>query len=141
MKSLKEYIRINEGIFDPENVTFKDFSTANELLEIVNLDNSVTKDKCELKKIYFNTDLKLEDGTTVKDNVNKNKADFKKYGLANYVTGSTTSEMKTILAKYDKADKEIGPDTMGTADGTLIVRMLKLDNGKEEPMAIVVFNK
>lgn len=139
MKSLKEYIKICEGIFDPDNVTFRDFSTANELLEIVNLDNSVTKDKAELQKIYFNTDLKLEDGTTVKDNVNNNKADFKKYGLANYVTGSNTSEMETIMSKYDKADKEIGPDTVGTANGQLIVRLLKLDNGKTEPMAIVVF--
>ena len=139
MKSLKEYIKICEGIFDPDNVTFRDFSTANELLEIVNLDNSVTKDKAELQKIYFNTDRKLEDGTTVKDNVNNNKADFKKYGLANYVTGSNTSEMETIMSKYDKADKEIGPDTVGTANGQLIVRLLKLDNGKTEPMAIVVF--
>lgn len=139
MKTLTEYIKICEGIFDTQDITFKDFKLANSVLEIVNVDKPLTQDKAELEKIYFNTDLKLEDGSTVKDNVNNNKADFKKYGLSNYIEGSNSNDMKALLAKHDKADKEIGDDTFSTQDGNLLVRNLKLENGQIEPMAIVLF--
>ena len=99
MKTLTEYIKICEGIFDTQDITFKDFKLANSVLEIVNVDKPLTQDKAELEKIYFNTDLKLEDGSTVKDNVNNNKADFKKYGLSNYIEGSNSNDMKALLAK------------------------------------------
>ena len=145
MLTLKKYIQknknINEGIFDVSDVTYKTFRQANETLEIVNIENSLTRDNAELEKIFFNIDLKLEDGTTVKDSVNNNKAEFKKWGLANYVDGINTQDMTKLIANNDKADKEVGEDTMGTADGSLLIRYLKINDNQQTPMVIIKFKK
>ena len=138
MKSLKEYIRINEGVFDTKPVTYKDFVLANQSLELINLEQANIQDKAVCTKIYGNTELKLPNGSTVKKQVNSNKALFKKFNLAGLVEGMTEQDMEKFLAKAGKIDVEVGDDSYANAEGTLLVRRLETDD-ENKPMMIVKF--
>ena len=140
MISLKEYIQINEGVFDVKPVTYKDFVMANQQLELCNLDKANIQDKASIEKIYFNTDLKLPNGSTVKKQVNDNKAMFKKFNLANYIEGKNTNEMEKLLADIGKADTEVGESTYSNSDGTVLVRKLETEDA-DGIMMIVKFKK
>ena len=144
MISLKEYIQLNtqlnEGVFDVKPVTYKDFVMANQELDLCNLDKANIQDKASIEKIYFNTDLKLPNGSTVKKQVNSNKAMFKKFNLANFVEGKNNNDMEKLLADIGKADVEIGEDTYSNSDGTVIVRKLETDDA-QGIMMIVKFKK
>ena len=140
MISLKEYIQINEGVFDVKPVTYKDFVMANQQLELCSLDKANIQDNASIEKIYFNTDLKLPNGSTVKKQVNDNKAMFKKFNLAGFVEGKTDSDMEKLLVEIGKADIEIGDDTYSNNEGTVIVRRLETDK-KKKIMMIIKFKK
>jgi hypothetical protein len=140
MISLKEYIQINEGVFDVKPVTYKDFVMANQQLELCSLDKANIQDNASIEKIYFNTDLKLPNGSTVKKQVNDNKAMFKKFNLAGFVEGKTDSDMEKLLVKIGKADIEIGDDTYSNNEGTVIVRRLETDE-TNKIMMIIKFKK
>ena len=140
MISLKEYIQINEGVFDVKPVTYKDFVMANQQLELCSLDKANIQDNASIEKIYFNTDLKLPNGSTVKKQVNDNKAMFKKFNLAGFVEGKTDSDMEKLLAEIGNADIEIGDDTYSNSEGTVIVRRLETDE-TNKIMMIIKFKK
>lgn len=140
MISLKEYIQINEGVFDVKPVTYKDFVMANKQLELCSLDKANIQDNASIEKIYFNTDLKLPNGSTVKKQVNDNKAMFKKFNLAGFVEGKTDSDMEKLLVEIGKADIEIGDDTYSNNEGTVIVRRLETDE-TNKIMMIIKFKK
>ena len=140
MISLKEYIQINEGVFDVKPVTYKDFVMANQQLELCSLDKANIQDNASIEKIYFNTDLKLPNGSTVKKQVNDNKAMFKKFNLAGFVEGKTGSDMEKLLVEIGKADIEIGDDTYSNSEGTVIVRRLETDE-TNKIMMIIKFKK
>lgn len=140
MISLVEYIQINEGVFDVKPVTYKDFVMANQQLELCNLDKANVQDNTSIEKIYFNTDLKLPNGSTVKKQVNANKAMFKKFNLANYIEGKNTNEMEKLLADIGKADIEVGESTYSNSDGTVLVRKLETEDANGI-MMIVKFKK
>lgn len=140
MISLKEYIQINEGVFDVKPVTYKDFVMANQQLELCSLDKANIQDNASIEKIYFNTDLKLPNGSTVKKQVNDNKAMFKKFNLAGFVEGKTDSDMEKLLVEIGKADIEIGDDTYSNSEGTVIVRRLETDE-TNKIMMIIKFKK
>lgn len=140
MISLKEYIQINEGVFDVKPVTYKDFVMANQQLELCSLDKANIQDNASIEKIYFNTDLKLPNGSTVKKQVNDNKAMFKKFNLAGFVEGKTDSDMEKLLVEIGKADIEIGDDTYSNNKGTVIVRRLETDE-TNKIMMIIKFKK
>lgn len=140
MISLKEYIQINEGVFDVKPVTYKDFVMANQQLELCSLDKANIQDNASIEKIYFNTDLKLQNGSTVKKQVNDNKAMFKKFNLAGFVEGKTDSDMEKLLVEIGKADIEIGDDTYSNNEGTVIVRRLETDE-TNKIMMIIKFKK
>lgn len=140
MISLKEYIQINEGVFDVKPVTYKDFVMANQQLELCSLDKANIQDNASIEKIYFNTDLKLPNGSTVKKQVNDNKAMFKKFNLAGFVEGKTDSDMEKLLVEIGKADIEIGDDTYSNNEGTAIVRRLETDE-TNKIMMIIKFKK
>lgn len=140
MISLKEYIQINEGVFDTKPVTYKDFVVANQQLELCSLDKANIQDKATVEKIYFNTDLKLPNGSTVKKQVNANKAMFKRFNLAGFVEGKNNNDIKKLLADLGKADIEVGEDTYSNSDGTVLVRRLETDD-QNEIMMIVKFKK
>lgn len=136
MKSLKEYIRINEGVFDTKPVTYKDFVVANQQLDLCNLDKANIQDKSTIEKMYFNTDLKLPNGSTVKKQVNANKALFKKFNLSNFVEGKSDNDMEKLLVDIGKADIEIGDDTYSNNQGSVIVRRLETDEVNKIMMII-----
>ncbi len=140
MKSLVNYIqeRIDEGVFDTKPVTYKDFAMANKQLELCNIDTNNIQDKATIEKIYFNTDLKLPNGSTVKNQVNSNKALFRKFNLAQYVEGKNSNEMNKFLSKIGKIDNEVGDDTYTNNDGTILLRRLETDD-VNEPMMIIKF--
>ena len=140
MKSLVNYIqeRIDEGVFDTKPVTYKDFVMANKQLELCNIDTNNIQDKATIEKIYFNTDLKLPNGSTVKNQVNSNKALFRKFNLAQYVEGKNSNEMNKFLSKIGKIDNEVGDDTYTNNDGTILLRRLETDD-VNEPMMIIKF--
>ena len=140
MISLKEYIQINEGVFDVKPVTYKDFVMANQQLELCSLDKANIQGNASIEKIYFNTDLKLPNGSTVKKQVNDNKAMFKKFNLAGFVEGKTGSDMEKLLVEIGKADIEIGDDTYSNSEGTVIVRRLETDE-TNKIMMIIKFKK
>lgn len=140
MISLVKYIQINEGVFDVKPVTYKDFAMANQQLELCSLDKANIQDRASIEKIYFNTDLKLPNGSTVKKQVNANKAMFKKFNLAGFVEGKSDNDMEKILVKIGKADIEIGDDTYSNTEGTVIVRRLETDE-TNKIMMIVKFKK
>ena len=140
MISLKEYIQINEGVFDVKPVTYKDFVMANQQLELCSLDKANIQDNASIEKIYFNTDLKLPNGSTVKKQVNDNKAMFKKFNLAGFVEGKTDSDMEKLLVEIGKADIEIGDDAYSNSEGTVIVRRLETDE-TNKIMMIIKFKK
>ena len=140
MISLKEYIQINEGVFDVKPVTYKDFVMANQQLELCSLDKANIQDNASIEKIYFNTDLKLPNGSTVKKQINDNKAMFKKFNLAGFVEGKTDSDMEKLLVEIGKADIEIGDDTYSNNEGTVIVRRLETDE-TNKIMMIIKFKK
>ena len=140
MISLKEYIQINEGVFDVKPVTYKDFVMANQQLELCSLDKANIQDNASIEKIYFNTDLKLPNGSTVKKQVNDNKAMFKKFNLAGFVEGKTDSDMEKLLAEIGNANIEIGDDTYSNSEGTVIVRRLETDE-TNKIMMIIKFKK
>lgn len=140
MISLVKYIQINEGVFDVKPVTYKDFVMANQQLELCSLDKANIQDKASIEKIYFNTDLKLPNGSTVKKQVNDNKAMFKKFNLANYIEGKNTNEMEKLLADIGKADTEVGESTYSNSDGTVLVRKLETEDA-DGIMMIVKFKK
>ena len=140
MISLKEYIQINEGVFDVKPVTYKDFAMANQQLELCSLDKANIQDNASIEKIYFNTDLKLPNGSTVKKQVNDNKAMFKKFNLAGFVEGKTDSDMEKLLVEIGKAGIEIGDDTYSNSEGTVIVRRLETDE-TNKIMMIIKFKK
>ena len=140
MISLKEYIQINEGVSDVKPVTYKDFVMANQQLELCSLDKANIQDNASIEKIYFNTDLKLPNGSTVKKQVNDNKAMFKKFNLAGFVEGKTDSDMEKLLVEIGKADIEIGDDTYSNNEGTVIVRRLETDE-TNKIMMIIKFKK
>lgn len=140
MISLVKYIQINEGVFDIKPVTYKDFAMANQQLELCSLDKANIQDKASIEKIYFNTDLKLPNGSTVKKQVNDNKAMFKKFNLANYIEGKNTNEMEKLLADIGKADTEVGESTYSNSDGTVLVRKLETEDA-DGIMMIVKFKK
>ena len=140
MISLKEYIQINEGVFDVKPVTYKDFVMANQQLELCSLDKANMQDNASIEKIYFNTDLKLPNGSTVKKQVNDNKAMFKKFNLAGFVEGKSDSDMEKLLVEIGKADIEIGDDTYSNSEGTVIVRRLETDE-TNKIMMIIKFKK
>ena len=141
MKSLSNYIKeINEGVFDTKPVTYKDFAMANQQLELCSLDKANIQDKATIEKMYFNTDLKLPNGSTVKNQVNSNKAMFKKFNLANFVEGKNRNDMEKLLANVGKADIEVGSDTYSNTEGTVLVRRLETDE-QNEIMMIVTFKK
>ena len=140
MISLKEYIQINEGVFDVKPVTYKDFVMANQQLELCSLDKANIQDNASIEKIYFNTDLKLPNGSTVKKQVNDNNAMFKKFNLAGFVEGKTDSDMEKLLVEIGKADIEIGDDTYSNNEGTVIVRRLETDE-TNKIMMIIKFKK
>lgn len=140
MISLKEYIQINEGVFDTKPVTYKDFVVANQQLELCSLDKANIQDKATVEKLYFNTDLKLPNGSTVKKQVNANKAMFKRFNLAGFVEGKNNNDIKKLLADLGKADIEVGEDTYSNSDGTVLVRRLETDD-QNEIMMIVKFKK
>lgn len=140
MKSLVNYIqeRIDEGVFDIKPVTYKDFVMANKQLELCNIDTNNIQDKATIEKIYFNTDLKLPNGSTVKNQVNSNKALFRKFNLAQYVEGKNSNEMNEFLSKIGKIENEVGDDTYTNNDGTILLRRLET-NDINEPMMIIKF--
>ena len=140
MKPLVNYIqeRIDEGVFDTKPVTYKDFVMANKQLELCNIDTNNIQDKATIEKIYFNTDLKLPNGSTVKNQVNSNKALFRKFNLAQYVEGKNSNEMNKFLSKIGKIDNEVGDDTYTNNDGTILLRRLETDD-VNEPMMIIKF--
>ena len=143
MKTLKNYILeqfINEGVFDTKPVTYKDFTVANQQLELCNLDKSNIKDNATVEKLYFNTDLKLPNGSTVKKQVNDNKVLFKKFNLAGFVECKNDNEMEKMLVKFGKADIEVGDDTYSNSEGTVLIRRLETDNANKIIM-IVKFKK
>lgn len=140
MISLKEYIQINEGVFDTKPVTYKDFVVANQQLELCSLDKANIQDKATVEKLYFNTDLKLPNGSTVKKQVNANKAMFKRFNLAGFVEGKNNNDIKKLLADLGKVDIEVGEDTYSNSDGTVLVRRLETDD-QNEIMMIVKFKK
>lgn len=140
MISLKEYIQINEGVFDVKPVTYKDFAMANQQLELCSLDKANIQDNASIEKIYFNIDLKLPNGSTVKKQVNDNKAMFKKFNLAGFVEGKSDSDMEKLLVEIGKADIEIGNDTYSNSEGTVIVRRLETDE-TNKIMMIIKFKK
>ena len=140
MISLKEYIQINEGVFDVKLVTYKDFAMANQQLELCSLDKANIQDNASIEKIYFNTDLKLPNGSTVKKQVNDNKAMFKKFNLAGFVEGKSDSDMEKLLVEIGKADIEIGDETYSNSEGTVIVRRLETDE-TNKIMMIIKFKK
>lgn len=140
MISLVKYIQLNEGVFDVKPVTYKDFVMANQQLELCNLDKANIQDKASIEKIYFNTDLKLPNGSTVKKQVNDNKAMFKKFNLANYIEGKNTNEMEKLLTDIGKADTEVGESTYSNSDGTVLVRKLETEDA-DGIMMIVKFKK
>lgn len=140
MISLKEYIQINEGVFDVKPVTYKDFAMANQQLELCSLDKANIQDNASIEKIYFNIDLKLPNGSTVKKQVNDNKAMFKKFNLAGFVEGKSDSDMEKLLVEIGKADIEIGDDTYSNSEGTVIVRRLETDE-TNKIMMIIKFKK
>ena len=140
MISLKEYIQINEGVFDVKPVTYKDFVMANQQLELCSLDKANIQDNASIEKIYLNTDLKLPNGSTVKKQVNDNKAMFKKFNLAGFVEGKSDSDMEKLLVEIGKADIEIGDDTYSNSEGTVIVRRLETDE-TNKIMMIIKFKK
>ena len=128
MISLVKYIQLNEGVFDIKPVTYKDFVMANQQLELCNLDKANIQDKATIEKIYFNTDLKLPSGSTIKDQVNANKALFKKFNLSNFVEGQSDNDMEKMLADIGKADIEVGDDTYSNSEGTVLVRRLETED-------------
>ena len=140
MKPLVDYIqeRIYEGVFDTKPVTYKDFVMANKQLELCNIDSNNIQDKATIEKIYFNTDLKLPNGSTVKKQVNSNKVLFRKFNLAQYVEGKNSNEMNKFLSKIGKIDNEVGDDTYTNNDGTILLRRLETDD-VNEPMMIIKF--
>lgn len=143
MKSLKNYILeqfINEGVFDEKPVTYKDFVTANQRLELCHIEKANIQDKATIKKIFFNTDLKLPNGSTVKRQVNSNKALFRQYKLANYVEGKNKVEMNRLLNELGKVDIEVGDDTYTNTEGTVLLRKLETTD-QNEIMMIVTFEK
>ena len=140
MISLVQYIQINEGVFDVKPVTYKDFVMANQQLELCSLDKANIQDKASIEKIYFNTDLKLPNGSTVKKQVNANKAMFKKFNLAGFVEGKSDNDMEKLLVEIDKADIEIGDDTYSNSEGTVLVRKLETEDANGI-MMIVKFKK
>lgn len=143
MKTLKNYILeqfINEGVFDTKPVTYKNFVAANKTLDLCKLDKANIKDNSTIEKIYFNTDLKLPNGSTVKKQVNSNKVLFKRYNLAAFVEGKTKNEMEKLLANIGKTDIEIGEDTYSNTEGTVIVRKLETTD-QNEIMMIITFKK
>lgn len=137
MISLREYIRnINEGVFDTKPVTYKDFVMANQQLELCHLDKANIQDKATVEKMYFNTDLKLPNGSTVKKQVNANKTLFKKFNLAGFVEGKSDNDMEKLLVDLGKADIEIGDDTYSNSNGTVIVRRLETDDTNKIMMIV-----
>ena len=141
MISLQKYIQlnkvqINEGVFDTKPVTYKDFVVANQQLDLCNLDKANIQDKSEIEKMYFNTDLKLPNGSTVKKQVNANKAMFKKFNLAGFVEGKGDNDMEKLLVDIGKADIEIGDDTYSNNQGSVIVRRLETDEVNKIMMII-----
>ena len=140
MISLTKYIQLNEGVFDVKPVTYKDFVMANKQLELCSLDKANIQDKASIEKIYFNTDLKLPNGSTVKKQVNDNKVLFRKFNLANFVEGKNSNEMNKLLANMDKADVEVGEDTYSNSEGTVLVRKLETEDANGIIM-IVTFKK
>ena len=159
-------VQINEGVFDTKPVTYKDFVVANQQLDLCNLDKANIQDKSEIEKMYldnklneyslekpklikkakepkseiekmyFNTDLKLPNGSTVKKQVNANKAMFKKFNLANFVEGKSDNDMEKLLVDIGKADIEIGDDTYSNNQGSVIVRRLETDEVNKIMMII-----
>ena len=140
MISLKEYIQINEGVFDVKPVTYKDFVMANQQLELCSLYKANIQENASIEKSYFNIDLKLPNGSTVKKQVNDNKAMFKKFNLAGFVEGKSDSDMEKLLVEIGKADIEIGDDTYSNSEGTVIVRRLETDE-TNKIMMIIKFKK
>ena len=140
MISLVKYIQINEGVFDVKPVTYKDFVMANQQLELCNLDKANIQDNASIEKIYFNTDLKLPNGSTVKKQVNTNKAMFKKFNLSGFIEGKSDNDMEKLLVELGKADIEIGDDTYSNNEGTVIVRRLETDD-TNKIMMIAKFKK
>ena len=140
MKPLVDYIqeRIYEGVFDTKPVTYKDFVMANKQLELCSIETNNIQDKATIEKIYFNTDLKLPNGSTVKKQVNSNKVLFKKFNLAQFVEGKNSNEMNKFLSKIGKIDNEVGDDTYTNNDGTVLLRRLET-NDVNEPMMIIKF--
>ena len=136
MISLQKYIQLNEGVFDTKPVTYKDFVVANQQLDLCNLDKANIQDKSEIEKMYFNTDLKLPNGSTVKKQVNANKAMFKKFNLAGFVEGKGDNDMEKLLVDIGKADIEIGDDTYSNNQGSVIVRRLETDEVNKIMMII-----
>lgn len=136
MISLKEYIQINEGVFDTKPVTYKDFVMANQQLELCSLDKSNIQDKATIEKMYFNTDLKLPNGSTVKKQVNANKAMFKKFNLAGFVEGKGDNDMEKLLVDIGKADIEVGEDTYSNTEGNVLVRRLETDETNKIMMIV-----
>ena len=141
MISLKDYIKnINEGVFDTKPVTYKDFVMANQQLELCHLDKANIQDKATIEKMYFNTDLKLPNGSTIKNQVNSNKAMFKKFNLAGFIEGKGDNDMEKLLVNLGKADIEVGDDTYSNSDGTVLIRRLETDE-VNKIMMIVKFKK
>lgn len=143
MRSLSNYIfdnLIREGVFDAKPVTYKDFVTANETLELCKLDKNNIQDRATINKIFFNTDLKLPSGVTIKNQVNSNKALFKKFNLSMFVEGKTKNEMNKILSDLGKVDIEVGDDTYSNSEGTVILRRLETDD-QNDIIMIVTFKK
>lgn len=144
MISLSTYIYnyINEGIFDKKPVDYLSFKVANQQLGLVNIDKDNIQDKSEIKQIYFNNNLKVDNGKTVKDNVNTNKAIFRKFRLDTLVVGSNTQELTKMIADFgDKIDTEIGTDTYTDKNGTVILRYYKDQRDKQYPMLLITFEE
>lgn len=129
-------MNINEGVFDAKPVTYKDFVMANKQMELCNLDEDNIQNKAIIEKMYFNTDLKLPSGSTVKNQVNANKALFKKFNLANFVEGKSDNEMEELLVDIGKADVKVGENTYSNKDGNVLIRRLETDNVNKIMMII-----
>jgi len=137
MLKLKDYIKINEGIFNSKSVDYSSLKLANKNLELFNIDKDNVRNNAELEKLYFNSDLKLGDGETVKNKVNNSKVLFKRFALANYVTGSNTDELNKIISN-EKIDTEVGTDTYTDSNSKYLLRYYK-NNDKKYPMVLAVF--
>ena len=138
MLTLNEYIKINEGVFNSKTVDYNSLKKANNDLELFNISKDNIRNNAELEKLYFNSDLKLGDGDTVKNKVNISKVLFKRFALANYVTGSNTNELNKMIAKAGKIDVEVGTDTFTDSNSKYLLRYYSNDN-KKYPMVLAVF--